>query len=94
MRNKQRISFLINDLGVGGAERALITLCNEWVKRHKQVLIITVFPKVELVVPDSIRMIHLLDKPIAKTSFGKCYQFILAIFRLRKVVFQEQITYQ
>lgn len=91
MKKTGNVAFLINDLGVGGAERALLTLTKEWVAQGKEFYLITVFPKVDLPIPETIQHISLLDRPVARTPFKKALQFVRATVQLRRLIAKKEI---
>lgn len=88
------ITFIINGLTGGGAERVLVTLANRFVSDGKQVSIVitdTLAPcAYEL--DNRVRLVYMLNNrpPVKKNIFNKIHRHLWYYYAIRKSVVQEK----
>ena len=87
---KQKIAFLINSLGKGGAEHVVVNLAEHFAKQGKEILLVTsrVLPEeYEVTFPARRR---LLEEEIKDAPFGRFGKIPARIKGLRKIWQEEQ----
>ena len=84
---KMKIIFLVSSLGAGGAERVATTLCNAWVARGDQVMLISTFsggglPFYEVL--SAVDLVSLADLVPSKSK--TLVSYVWRFFTLRKLI--------
>lgn len=77
---KKKISFFIDSLGGGGAERVVSVLCTELVSRGYDIDILMLYKKpIAYKLPDCISLYYVEDMSVT-TNYGKLTQKVFEIW--------------
>lgn len=87
-----KIIFLINSLGMGGAERIIITLLNEFVNKKYECFLIVIEDKICYELDSRVKVIQ-LNENSNSTGIVKLLRLPIIAFKLARILKQNSFTY-
>lgn len=90
----KKISFLVNSLGGGGAERVVSNFVNKLNKEY-EIILFVIFPVFKYNIPKDVKVISLLSKRYNKLllPFMLCFAAIKYLFLVRKYKIETAISF-